>query len=133
MVYDCITEKFTELSCTAPKAAKTNSSETNEIKLKIQSIAKSREQIVDMILTGDVNNDMKELLNQRATQLKKEQNLLEERMEETRRKASETAAAVDFAESWKNADYECRKSITALLIHQIVISEDGSVNVIWNL
>ncbi len=133
MVYDCITAKFAELSGAAPTGGKADSAEVNEIKLKIQSIEKSREQIVDMLLSGDVNSDMKDLLNQRATRLKTEQNLLLERMDEIRRKASETAAVVDFAESWKTADYECRKSITSLMIHQIIISEDGSVNVVWNL
>ena len=133
MVYDCITAKFAELSGAVPNGGKADSPEVNEIKLKIQSIEKSREQIVDMLLSGDVNSDMKDLLNQRATRLKTEQNLLLERMDEIRRKASETAAVVDFAESWKTADYECRKSITSLMIHQIIISEDGSVNVVWNL
>ena len=133
MVYVCITAKFAELSGAVPNGGKADSPEVNEIKLKIQSIEKSREQIVDMLLSGDVNSDMKDLLNQRATRLKTEQNLLLERMDEIRRKASETAAVVDFAESWKTADYECRKSITSLMIHQIIISEDGSVNVVWNL
>lgn len=133
MVYDCITAKFAELSGAVPNGGKADSPELNEIKLKIQSIEKSREQIVDMLLSGDVNSEMKDLLNQRATRLKTEQNLLLERMDEIRRKASETAAVVDFAESWKTADYECRKSITSLMIHQIIISEDGSVNVVWNL
>lgn len=133
MVYDCITEKFAELRGAVPGNVKTESAEINEIKLKIQSIEKSREQIVDMLLSGDVNSDMKDLLNQRATQLKKEQNALNDRMEEIHRKASETAAVVDFAESWKSADYECRKSIAALMIHEIVIDEDGNVDVVWNI
>ncbi|MBQ8370895.1 MAG: recombinase family protein [Clostridia bacterium] len=133
MVYDCITEKFAELSNVVPGDVKTESAEINEIKLKIQSIEKSREQIVDMLLSDGINNDMKDLLNQRATQLKKEQNALNDRMEEIHRKASETAAVVDFAESWKSADYECRKSIAALMIHEIVIDEDGNVDVVWNI
>ena len=133
MVYDCITEKFAELSNVVPGDVKTESAEINEIKLKIQSIEKSREQIVDMLLSDGINNDMKDLLNQRATQLKKEHNALNDRMEEIHRKASETAAVVDFAESWKSADYECRKSIAALMIHEIVIDEDGNVDVVWNI
>lgn len=133
MVYDCITDKFSELSNAVPGNRQNDSAEINDIKLKILSIEKSCQQIVDMLLADDVNRDMKALLNQRATQLKQEQNILNDRMEEIRNKERETASVVDFAESWKTADYECRKSVAMLMIHQIIISEDGSVNVVWNI
>lgn len=133
MVYDCITEKFSELTGAVPGIRQTDTAEINDIKLKILSIEKSRQQIVDMLLADDVNRDVKELLNQRATQLKKEQSILNDRMDEIRNKANETAAVVDFAESWKTADYECKKSVAMLMIHQITVSEDGSINIIWNI
>lgn len=133
MVYDCITEKFSELSSAVPGNRQMDAAEINDIKLKILSIEKSRQQIVDMLLDGDVNSDVKELLNQRTTQLKKELSGLHDRMDEIKSKAIETASIVDFAESWKTADYECRKSIAMLMIHQITVSEDGSINIVWNI
>lgn len=133
MIYDCITEKFSELSGSIPGACQTDTAEINDIKLKILSVEKSEQQIVDMLLSDDVNRDVKELLNQRAVRLKREKNVLSDRLEEIRIKARETATVVDFAESWKTADYECKKSIAMLMIHQIIISEDGSVDVVWNI
>ena len=133
MIYDCITEKFYELSSAVQVKRQTDTSEINDIKLRILAIDKSRQQIVDMFLSEDINSAMKELLNQRAIRLKQEQNILNDRMEEIRNKERETASVVDFAESWKTADYECRKSVAMLMIHQIIISEDGSVNVVWNI
>lgn len=133
LVYDCITEKFSELNSAVPGNRQNDAAEINDIKLKILSIEKSRQQIVDMLLADDVNRDVKDLLNQRATQLKKEQNILSDRMEEIRNKEIETASVVDFVASWKTADYECKKSVAMLMIHQIVVGEDGSINVIWNI
>jgi hypothetical protein len=86
-----------------------------------------------MLLEKEVNRDMKELLNQRASQLKKQQNQLNEQLEAHRNKASETAMVIDLEDSWKNADYECRKRIAMLMIHQITVSEDGNVSIVWNL
>jgi len=88
---------------------------------------------VDMLLSEDVNRDMKELLNQRATRLKKELQVLNNRLEEIRIRENETASVLDLAQSWKTADYECKKNITMLMIHQILISESGDVNIVWNL
>lgn len=133
LVYDCITEKFSELNSAVPGNRQNDAAEINDIRLKILSIEKSRQQIVDMLLADDVNRDVKDLLNQRATQLKKEQNILNDRMEEIRNKEMETASVVDFVASWKTADYECKKRVAMLMIHQIVVGEDGSINVIWNI
>ena len=133
MVYDCITGKFADLKNTASSARQADTAESNDIKLKILSLEKSRQRLVDMLLEDDVNRDMKELLNQRASQLKKEQNQLNEQLEELRNKASETAMVIDLEDSWKNADYECWKRIAMLMIHQITVSEDGNVSIVWNL
>lgn len=133
MVYDCITNIFADLKDTASSAKMADTAESNEIKLKILSLEKSRQRLVDMLLDEDVNREMKELLNQRASQMKQEQNQLNEQLDALKNKAGETAAVIDLEESWKNADYDCRKRIAMLMIHQITVSEDGNVNIVWNL
>lgn len=133
MVYGCITGKFADLKNTASSARQADTAESNDIKLKILSLEKSRQRLVDMLLEEDVNRDMKELLNQRASQLKQEQNQLNGQLEALRNKACETAMVIDLEESWKNADYECKKRIAMLMIHQITVSEDGNVSIVWNL
>lgn len=133
MVYDCITDKFADLKDTASSAGQADTAESNEIKLKILSLEKSRQRLVDMLLEDDVNREMKELLNQRASQLKQEQNLLNEQLDALKNKASETAVVIDLEESWKNADYDCKKRIAMLMIHQITVGEDGDVNIVWNI
>ena len=62
-----------------------------------------------------------------------EKKILNDRIEEIRSKAAETAADLNYAEIWQTADYECRKSIAMRMIHQIVIKEDGDVEIIWNI
>ena len=131
MVHDCIREKLSGISGSSER--RDDPAEINGIKLKILAIEKSCGQIVDMLLADDVNSAMKELLNQRAAQLKQEKKILNDRIEEIRSKAAETAADLNYAEIWQTADYECRKSIAMRMIHQIVIKEDGDVEIIWNI
>ena len=40
---------------------------------------------------------------------------------------------VNLANSWKKAGYKCKKEVAMIMIHHIVISEDGSAKIIWNL
>jgi len=131
MIHECICEKLTGIGIQEERQQDTP--EQNGIRLKLLAIEKSRAQIVDMLLDGEVNHEMKTLLNQRAVQLKREQNLLEHQLEAARQNAAETDAAEDFEGIWQNADYECRKSIAMLMIHHIGIRRDGSVEVFWNL
>ena len=64
---------------------------------------------------------------------KKEKNLLNEQLDALKNKASETAVVIDLEEAWKNADYDCKKKIAMLMIHQITVSENGNVSIVWNI
>lgn len=41
--------------------------------------------------------------------------------------------AIDLAQAWQQADYDCKKAVAMVLIHQMRIAPDGSVTVVWNL
>ena len=88
---------------------------------------------MDTLLRDDLNCEMKELLNQRAVTLKKERQILCERLEDIRLKARDSASVLDLAAFWQSADYACRKSIAMQMIHRIGIGEDGAVTVVWNI
>ena len=84
-------------------------------------------------MSGTLNADMITLLNQRASQLKSEKLALHERLDELRSISDEAATIIDIARSWKRANYERQKAVAMILIHQIVISENGDTKVIWNI
>ena len=133
MVHDCITEKLSELTSSKRTAKLEDTAEINDLKLKIKTIEQSEKQLTDSLLSGTQNADMITLLNQRASQLKSEKLALHERLDELRSISDEAATIIDIARSWKRANYERQKAVAMILIHQIVISENGDTKVIWNI
>ena len=133
MIDDCITEKLTEILKETHTANVQDPAEINDLKLKIKSIEQSEKQLTDSLLLGSLNADMVALLNQRASQLSEKKRLLETRLEQIRSTQKECGKLIDLAHSWKHANYERKKAVASILVHQILISEDGSTKVIWNI
>ncbi len=133
MVYDCISEKLSDLKAAKHATARGNTGEINELKLKIKAIEKSEKQLMDTILTGGFNDDLLKLANQKATQLKNDRQILYQRLDELNESSEDTDVIINLAKSWQTADYTCKKSVAMLMIHKIMISEDGSTQIIWNI
>lgn len=133
LVYDCIAEKLLELKATKRGTASNHAAEINDLKLKIKAIEMSEKQLMDTMLAGGFNEDLLVLANQKATQFKRDRLALFDRMEELKSKGDETNTVVNLSRSWKNADYSRKKEVAMIMIHQIIISEDGSTKIIWNL
>lgn len=133
MVYDCITEKLVELKCAKSTTYKNNSLEINEIRLKIKTIEKAEEQLMDTMLTNGFDEALLALANQKATQFKRDKAALYERLEELKSTDEQSEVVINLAKSWKQADYRRKKAVAKILIHQININEDGSIQIIWNI
>lgn len=133
MVYDCIAEKLSGLKAAKHSAHRGDSGELNDLKLKVKAIEQSEKQLLDTMLAGGFNDDLLAIANQKATQLKRERLTLYERIEELKNCEEETDAVVNLAKSWRTADYQRKKAVAMLLIHKILICEDGSTKIIWNL
>lgn len=133
MVYECISEKLADLKEMNRTTRKGDTAEVNELKLKIKAIEKSEKQLLDTMLAGGFNDDLLALANQKATQLKRDRLALYERIEDLKSREDETDVVVNLAKSWKTADYKRKKAVAMIMIHKIVISEDGSTKVLWNI
>lgn len=133
MVYECISEKLADLKEMNRTTRKGDTAEVNELKLKIKAIEKSEKQLLDTMLAGGFNDDLLALANQKATQFKRDRLALYERIEDLKSREDETDVVVNLAKSWKTADYKRKKAVAMIMIHKIVISEDGSTKVLWNI
>ena len=133
MVYECISAKLADLKEVDRTARKGDPAEVNELKLKIKAIERSEKQLLDTMLAGGFNDDLLALANQKATQLKRDRLALYERIEELKSREEEKDVVVNLAKSWKTADYERKKAVAMIMIQKIVISEDGSTKVLWNI
>ena len=90
---------------------------------------------MDMAL-GCSSNSVLHLLaiaNQKATQLKRDRLALYARIEELNSREEKTDAVVNLPKLWCTADYQQKKSVAMIMIHKILIREDGSTQIIWNI
>ena len=133
MVYECISAKLADLKEMNRTTKRGDTAEVNELKLKIKAIEKSEKQLLDTMLAGGFNDDLLALANQKATQLKRDRLALYERIEDLKSREDETDVVVNLAKSWKTADYKRKKAVAMIMIHKIVIREDGSTKVLWNI
>ena len=88
---------------------------------------------MDTMLAGGFNDDLLTIANQKATQLKNDKQVLYERIEELSNKKDETDQVVNLTRSWRTADYNCKKNVAMVMIHKIIISEEGNAQIIWNI
>lgn len=133
MVHDCIAEKLSKLAETNHTSRKRGTAEINDLKLKIKAVEKAEKQLLDTMLISGFNEDLLTIANQKATQLKKDRLVLYDRLEELKSQSAETEVVVNLTKSWKAADYNRKKAVAMLMIDKIVISEDGSIRVMWNI
>ena len=133
MVYDCISDKLSEMKETKRMKAGDNAGEVNDLKLKIKEIERTEKQLVDTMLSGGFNDDLLKLANQKATQLKQDRAALLDRMGDLKSRGNESEVAVNLAKTWKGADYGRKKEVAMIMIHKIIISENGDTKVIWNI
>ena len=133
MIYDCISGKLSDLKTAKRTSSNGNTAEVNSLKLKIKDIELAEKRLVDTMLSGGFNNDLLRLANEKATQLKRDRSALYERMDESKNRGAETDAVANFAKSWKNADYNRKKEVAMIMIHKIIISENGDTKIIWNI
>lgn len=133
MVYDCISEKLSDLQETKRTSTNSSAGEINDLKLKIKAAEKAEKQLVDTMLSGCFNDDLLTLANQKAAQLKRDKAALYDRMEELKSRGNETDIVVNLAKCWETADYSRKKEVAMIMICKIIISESGDAKIIWNI
>lgn len=133
MVYDCITEKLTQLRQDNRKKRTVDSAEVNDLKLKLKGVEQSEKQLMDSLLSGALNEDLIKLANAKATQLKQDRLALQQRLDDLASKSDDMGVVVDLARSWKNANFTRKKEVAMLLIHRISITQDGTARILWNI
>lgn len=133
MVYGCITEKLSDLKEIRRTGKAVDYSEINDLKLKLKTVEQGEKQLIDTMLAGGFNADLLELANKKAAQLKQDKITLEDRIDELKSKNEDASVIVNLSRSWKSADYRRKKEVADIMIDKILIGEDGSTKVIWNI
>lgn len=130
LLFDCISEKLAALkSFQAPQHSSFDI--VNDFKLKLKVVEQSEKQLMERLLSADFNEELTELANRKAAQLKQQRLALCQRLEAL--ETENRPVAVDLVCRWNSADYEHKKAAALLLIHRIFICGNGDVQIIWNI
>lgn len=133
MVYGLISEKINTLRGNRKKISTDTSNQINLLKNRISEIKKSQDKLVNLLINDALENDMIKLLNERAKKLSDEKEDILRRIEVLENEQSEIVNIANLSKKWRTADYEERKAVCNVLIHKILISENGDCEIVWNI
>ena len=133
MVYELVSEKIKTLKCTRKKISTDNSNHINLLKNRISEIRKEQEKLVNLLMNDAIKTDMINLLNEKAKKLAQEKGDILSKIDVLENEESEIISVINLSKKWKTANYEERKAVCNILIHKILISENGDCEVIWNI
>jgi len=133
MVYDLIEQKLETLHDVRRKVQEDYGSKLNHLKNRLSEIKTAQQRLVEMVLSDSLGEEMRKLLNDRAVALAQEHREICEKIEALNDGKSEIMRVAALSEKWKCASYEEKKAVAALLMDKILIEEDGTTEVVWNL
>ena len=133
MIYNEIGRKLESLKAVKPTEHIKAYPELNELRNKLKSIEIAEGQLANTLMRPEVNSDLLEILSKRATKLKNEKAEILIKIEELEENAIDVKTAINFKKQWKTASYEEKRGVASILIHRILISEDGTTEIVWNI
>lgn len=133
MVYNEIAKKLETLKGIRESERKNLSPEINELRNKLKSIELAQQHIADTLITSEINPDLIEILNNRATKLKADKVEVMFRIEELSSAAMDVKTAVNLSKKWKTASFDEKRGVCQILIDRIIIDAEGNAEIIWNI
>ena len=128
-----IAEKLATLKNCRRQVSSDNTGKLNLLKSKLLEIKAAQERLADLVMKDGLETDILAILNTKAKKLAEEKREVSEKIEAIEATESEVVNVINLVKEWKNASYEEKKAVVNLLIDKIIISEDGSVEVVWNI
>ena len=128
-----IAEKLKDIGLAKRSVSTQANTQLNQLKLQLKELELQEEQLGDLLISGQLNQDTIQLANRKAETLKKKKQKLLEQIGQAQMQDSELETVIDLSRKWKKAKYQEKKAVAGVLIRSIVIKEDGSLEVIWNI
>lgn len=129
MIYD----KIKALNDYRRKKTDVNSTQINNLKNRVSEINCEQDKIVGLLINDEIETDMIKLLNEKARKLSCEKGELLSEIDDLENQESEIISIAELSDKWKTATYEEKKATVNVLIHKIIIDEEGNMEVIWNI
>ncbi len=133
MADECIAKKLESLNLSKVHHSDENAAQINIIKLKVKEVEQKLSSLGDMVLSGSLNEEMIAVLNERAKKLTEEKRKYLNEIDDLLISSSNVKESLNFSKKWGKADFKERKAICSVLIKAIIVAEDGSFEIIWNI
>jgi len=133
MIDDYISEKLNSLKLSRVHYSEENTAQINLIKLKVKEVEQKLSTLSDAILSGSLNEEMISVLNEKAKTLTNEKRKYLDNIDDLLISSNNVKETVNFAKRWNKANFKERKAICNVLIKSIIMYEDGSSEIIWNI
>lgn len=128
-----ISEKLATLKNCRRQVSSDNTNKLNLLKAKLIEIKASQERLADLVMKDGLESDMLAILNAKAKKLADEKREVCDKIEVLESAETEVISVINLVKEWQNASYDEKKAVVNVLIDKILISEDGSVEIVWNI
>lgn len=133
ILYEYIGLKLRSLKVKPASKKHTSQPELNDLKIKLKEIEAAEIKLVNTLLENDVSDALFELANAKAKEIKKNKAIVLEKIEHIKKQTPSPKNVICLSERWNQADFEEKKAVAAVLVYEIRILEDGTIEIIWNL
>lgn len=133
MADEMISEKLSTLKNFRHQVSSDNTGKLNLLKGKLLEINAAQERLADLVMKDGLESDMLAILNNKAKKLAEEKKEVVDKIEAIKTTESEVVSVINLVGEWQKSSYDEKKAVVNLLIDKIIISEDGSVEVVWNI
>ena len=133
MADQMITEKLATLKNCRRQVSSDNTNKLNLLKAKLLEIKASQERLAELVINDGLEPDMLAILNAKAKKLADEKREVSDKIEALESAETEAISVINLVKEWQNASYDEKKAVVNVLIDKILIAEDGSVEVVWNI
>ena len=132
-VDEMIYGKIKALNYYRRKKTNINSTQINNLKNRVSAINCEQDKLVGLLINDEIETDMIKLLNEKARKLSCEKGELLSEIDDLENQESEIISIAELSDKWKTATYEEKKATANVLIHKIIIDEEGNMEVTWNI
>lgn len=133
MADQMITEKLATLKNCRRQVSAESANKLNILKGELLEIKAAQERLADLVIKDGIESEMLEILNTKAKILAEKKRSVGEQIEALESAEREAVEVINLVREWETATYDEKKAVVNVLIDKILISEDGSVEVVWNI
>ena len=133
MVSALVAEKLAALKNYRRQVSNENGAKINQLRCKLVENRTAQDKLAMLVMTDGLEADMLSVLNEKAKQLAAERRKLTEKIEALEATEQEIVNVLDFGKAWEKATYDEKKAVVGVLIDKLLVAEDGSIEVVWNI